>query len=85
LISEGILVLIIPIYELSGKTGEFLASFYEDYRVFKTIDQRFQQAVFFGKKKKKPRIRDGAEVEAIAGTATEISRIGLTAGNTKYP
>jgi predicted RNA methylase len=73
---EGILILIIPIYELSGRTADFLASFYEDYKVFRTIDQRFQQAVFFGKKRKKPGIKDGAEIEALGQTASQISRIG---------
>jgi SAM-dependent methyltransferase len=73
---EGILILIIPVYELSGKTAAFLSSFYEDFRVFRTIDQRFQQAVLFGKKRKKPVIKDGDEIEAMGHAAVQIGRIG---------
>jgi len=48
LCEEGVLVLMIPDYELSGKTAAFLESCYRDWRVFRSTDAVFKQVIFFG-------------------------------------
>jgi len=48
---NGILVLLIPGYELSGRTADYLASNYSDVKVYKSTDPTYQQIILFGKKK----------------------------------
>jgi len=71
---EGILILIIPDYEVCGKTSSFLSSFYDIIKVFKAIDQRFSQVIIFGLKKKRPELQEGKDISLLAQGAKEIVR-----------
>lgn len=70
---EGILILVIPDYEVSGKTSGFLESHYETPSVYRAIDRKFKQIIYFGKKKKNIEIKDGKELERLTAKAEEIS------------
>ena len=72
---EGILILIIPDYEVCGKTSSFLSSFYDIIKVFKAIDQRFSQVIIFGLKKKRPEIQEGKDISLLAQCS--LSREGI--------
>lgn len=75
LADDGILVLILPDYEFTGKTARFLASFYRDISIHKATDQRFSQAIFFGKKRIVSVTQEGREVETFTQISEEIKRI----------
>lgn len=75
LADDGILALILSDYEFTGKTARFLASFYKDISIHKATDQRFRQAIFFGKKRTVPLMQEGKEVETLTQTSEEIKRI----------
>lgn len=62
LIPSGLLILIIPGYELSGKTADYIASHYERINIYKTIDKSYQQVILFGTKKERPEITDGSQL-----------------------
>ncbi|MFA5352695.1 MAG: DUF6094 domain-containing protein [Thermodesulfovibrionales bacterium] len=75
LTKKGVLILLIPEYELKGKTTAFLASYFEDIRVFKTVDKTFQQTILFGVKKAKI---ERAEEDALGAVCDELQTIKKT-------
>jgi tRNA1(Val) A37 N6-methylase TrmN6 len=70
---NGLLILIIPEYELSGKTADYIASHYEKINIYKTNDKSFQQIILFGTKKEKPEITDGSQLHYTAKQAKAIT------------
>lgn len=56
----GVLILMIPGYELSGKTAVYLDSYYEDFQVFRSTDDTFKQIILFGVKREHMVRSDGA-------------------------
>jgi hypothetical protein len=68
----GVLVLMIPDYELSGKTAAFLESCYQDFRVFRSTDATFKQVILFGVKTGGFREADGTDLTAKVNDAAVI-------------
>ncbi len=66
LCAGGLLILIIPQYELKGKTAVFLESIYENIMIFRSIDTTFKQLIMLGVKKEKRQVSDVAAIAALA-------------------
>ncbi len=68
----GVLVLMIPDYELAGKTAAFLEACYRDWRVFRSTDPGFKQVIFFGVRRSGFVQAEGKDLTAATSDATVI-------------
>lgn len=69
----GVLVLMIPDYELTGKTAAFLESYCRDIRVFRSTDPTFKQVILFGVRAAGLTVAEGRDLAAAVSTAAVIT------------
>jgi SAM-dependent methyltransferase len=68
----GVLVLMTPDYELSGKTAAFLESCYRDIRVYRSTDPTFKQVILFGVRTDGFTVAEGKDLTEAVNNAAVI-------------